>query len=351
MDEKKEDALKKDIEAILFAAGRKVELDEILQLTKENDKNKVEDALQELKKEYDSSDSPMFVIQEGDGWKMTVKERYLGVVKDVAPHTELNKALLETLAIIAWKQPVYQSDVIKIRGSTAYEHIRDLVDMGFITKVKEGRSYILKPSTRFFDYFDLPSREAVKEVFKDVELSDAEKRKELGVSEEEQMKIDDSEKLGNLQIYEKSDSKELQEAVENAEDKMETEKLGKLEVFEESEEGDAEEDTEESESPEADEAVEEDSEMSSDEDRTKRIVNDLMEEESEDTGAEDSGSQETDPGISSWSDDSDEEAVKKKSRLAKELEEFAGIGDEENKEDAEEQQEEESQDDSDKDEE
>jgi segregation and condensation protein B len=117
MEEGKEGKdLKKDVEAILFAAGRKVSLEEMGELLKEKDTKKIKQSLAELKKEYDDSDSPMFVIEEGDGWKMTVKERYLGVVKDVAPHTELNKALLETLAIVAWKQPVLQADVIRIHN-------------------------------------------------------------------------------------------------------------------------------------------------------------------------------------------------------------------------------------------
>ncbi|MCX6706957.1 MAG: SMC-Scp complex subunit ScpB, partial [Candidatus Woesearchaeota archaeon] len=198
-----ENNLKKEIEAILFAAGRMVELDEIARLCKE-DKNKIEPLLKELKADYEKSDSPMFLIQEGNGWKMTVREKYLGVVKEVATHTELNKALLETLAIVAWKQPVMQADVVKIRGSTTYEHISALVEMGFITKIKHGRSFVLKPSTRFFDYFDLPSKEAVKEVFKDIELSDSDKRKRLGEKSGDQKKIDDVAGTGSnedVEVY------------------------------------------------------------------------------------------------------------------------------------------------------
>ncbi|MFC1753143.1 SMC-Scp complex subunit ScpB [Thermoproteota archaeon] len=297
MEEQKEGtSLKKQIEAILFAAGRKVELEEILRLTK-NEEASVKPTLEELKRDYESSDSPMFLIQEGTGWKMTVREKYLGLVKDVAPHTELNKALLETLAIIAWKQPVMQADVIKIRGSSAYEHIRDLGEMGFLTKIKQGRSFVLKPSTRFFDYFDLPSREAVKEVFKDVELDDTEKRKDMGETTEEQQKIEgdidtyepgekqdiseaeegmEEEKLGQLPVYEKGNEKDYEKAVEDAEQNIDTEKLGKLDVFEEPSE---EEIPETQAVPEEQEPEEEEPELESDEEKTKQIVDDLMKDE------------------------------------------------------------------------
>jgi len=330
MEEQKEGKdLKKEIEAILFAAGRKVSLDEIMQLCKEKDKGKVERALQDLKEYYSESDSPMFLVQEGDGWKMTVKEKYLGLVKDVAPHTELNRALLETLAIIAWKQPVLQSDVIKIRGSTAYEHIRDLVEMGFITKVKHGRSYVLKPSSRFFDYFDLPSKESVKEIFKDVEVYDTEKRKELGEKSEEQKKIEgmETDNLGKLRVYE--EQKEKSGEVEKAENEMETEKIGKLEVYSEKEDsGEKEEETEkaaETEEPEENEIEEKEETHETAEEKTEHIVEKLMHEKGKQEGEVPESFTESQEDIA----EEQAEESEKKRRLSKELEEFAGLGSEE----------------------
>ncbi|MBU0536563.1 MAG: SMC-Scp complex subunit ScpB [Nanoarchaeota archaeon] len=338
MEQEKEGNLRKEVEAILFAAGRKVELDEILKHTGENDPKKVEDTLKELKGDYEASDSPMFVIQEGTGWKMTVKEKYLGVVKDVAPHTELNKALLETLAIIAWKQPIFQADVIKVRGGSAYEHIRDLVDMGFITKIKHGRSFILKPSTRFFDYFDLPTKEAVKEVFKDIELADTEKRRELGENVEEQQKIgDQEERLGNLELYEEHGNQEDAQEINKAEEELETEKLGGLEVFEEKEEEETTEEPKETE--------QEESELKTEEEKTKHIVEELMHERKKPSYIE----EETEDNTSEESSDNpkEEEKTKERRKLSKELEEFAGL----DKEDKEEKTEENSEDNSGKQEE
>ncbi len=333
--EKEGEKLKKEIEAILFAAGRKVSFEEIEKLCREDDRKKIQAALNELKDDYNKSDSPIFLIGEGDGWKMTVKERYLGLVKDVAPHTELNKALLETLAIIAWKHPVYQSDVVKIRGSTAYEHIKELVEMGFITKVKQGRSYILRLSTRFFDYFDLPDKESVKELFSGVESADIEKRREMGADTEEQKRIDESaqqtpkgaeggSESGKLETYteeEYQSSREKEKEIEKAEDMMETKKLGQLEVYEKPEE--KKEDVEEY----AEEGVEEAEAEDEREENKGPSFDDLMEEKEE--GAE-SGQAEEYPGEAEEApretdEKQGEEQEKGKGRISKELEEFAGL--------------------------
>ena len=72
------------------------------------------------------------------------------------PDTEMTKSVMETLAVIAWKQPIIQADVIKIRTNKAYEHIKELVGMGFVTSEKFGRTKKLKLTQKFLDYFDHP---------------------------------------------------------------------------------------------------------------------------------------------------------------------------------------------------
>jgi chromosome segregation and condensation protein ScpB len=83
----------KKIEAILFAVGRAISEQEISELTQEN-KNEVHEALVELKKQYESRDAPLLIVQEGDSWKLTVHEKYVNVVHQITPHTELSKAML-----------------------------------------------------------------------------------------------------------------------------------------------------------------------------------------------------------------------------------------------------------------
>ena len=77
--------------------------------------------------------------------------------------TELPKAVLETVAVIAWKAPVLQSEIIKIRNNKAYDHIKELVESGFIAKEKSSRSYKIKLTQKFFDYFDIDSVKKLKQ--------------------------------------------------------------------------------------------------------------------------------------------------------------------------------------------
>ncbi len=160
------DELKKQAEAVLFAAGDRIELNDIARLCKTSPNN-VKNALNELKKAYKNNDSGLMVVDDGIFWKITVREAYIPLVQQINPRTELDRTTIETLAVIAWKSPILQSDVIKTRTNKAYDHIKELVDSGFLVKQRHGRSYILRLSKKFFDYFDLSDKEDIKNRFKD----------------------------------------------------------------------------------------------------------------------------------------------------------------------------------------
>lgn len=64
---------------------------------------------------------------------------------------------LRTLSVIALKEPIRQTDLKELRGSTAYEHVQELVEKGLISKTrdKNGRSFNLKTTPKFKEYFKL----------------------------------------------------------------------------------------------------------------------------------------------------------------------------------------------------
>ncbi|HLD97272.1 MAG TPA: SMC-Scp complex subunit ScpB [Candidatus Nanoarchaeia archaeon] len=163
--ESKQRDLTKQLEAILFASGRKMSVEEISRLCRTT-VAAVQQHLQELKSDYELKDSSLLLMDESDGWKLTVREQYTPVVQKIVADTELTKTMIETLAVIAWKAPVLQASVIKIRTNKAYDHIAALDKSGFIAREKHGRSQMIKLTERFFKYFDLKSQEEVKEKFK-----------------------------------------------------------------------------------------------------------------------------------------------------------------------------------------
>ena len=149
-----EDYLKK-IEAILFTTGSFLSLEEISRMCEIGSIGYVQELLDQLKKNYQEKNGSLEVIQEGDKWKLALKKEYLSVTEKLLTESEFNKPIQETLAVIAYKQPVLQSDIIKVRGNTAYDHIKLLKEQEFILSEKKGRTRVLRLTSKFYEYFDV----------------------------------------------------------------------------------------------------------------------------------------------------------------------------------------------------
>ena len=195
--------LKLKIEAVLFAVGKEISPEKIASLT-ESEIVQVEEQLVILQTEYAQRDHSLQINHREDGmWKLTVRDAYIPLVSSIVESTEIDGALMQTLAVIAWKYPIVQSEIIKLRGSGAYEHMSNLVEQGFVAKEKFGRTYKVKLSQKFFEYFDLPSEEA-KEAF--LKLVPAEVLQEAEAVEKEHdeverlIELEDKKKVGKGEI-------------------------------------------------------------------------------------------------------------------------------------------------------
>ncbi|HEY9718228.1 MAG TPA: SMC-Scp complex subunit ScpB, partial [Trichormus sp.] len=95
-------------------------------------------------------------LADDNGYIIQVKDEYSSLINEFAP-LEVPLALLRTLSAIAIKQPVQQSEIIKIRGAGAYDHIRELMIRELIIKkdADEGRSPLLSTTKKFQEYFRL----------------------------------------------------------------------------------------------------------------------------------------------------------------------------------------------------
>jgi segregation and condensation protein B len=114
--------------------------------------------LQDLSYKY--KDSGIEIVNKEELWKMDVAKEYVGIVNKLATgNAEFTKAEQETLAIIAYKQPIKQSIVIKIRGNKAYDHIKNFVSMGLLNKKRTGHTSELSLKDEFYDYFNLSKGE------------------------------------------------------------------------------------------------------------------------------------------------------------------------------------------------
>ncbi|MEM4756336.1 MAG: SMC-Scp complex subunit ScpB [Candidatus Woesearchaeota archaeon] len=149
--------LKNKLKAILFASGKRLSLEDITKLVKKRDLRPVLFALRELQQEYNTNQHEPLILLDEDQWlwRLTLKEKYVPVVENLVTQTELPKTEIETLAVIAWKAPVTQAEVIRVRTNKAYQHIKTLEEQGFITSEKYGRTRLLKITQKFYEYFDI----------------------------------------------------------------------------------------------------------------------------------------------------------------------------------------------------
>jgi len=146
--------LKEKIEAVLFVTRSAMKVSQIAEVLGEDDEI-VENALLELMFDYSSRESALEIDDE-NGYIIQVKSEYKEIVERLCP-VDLKPAVLKTLTVVALKQPIRQSALKDLRGSTAYEHVGELVEKGFIsrTRDKNGRSYNLRTTQKFSEYFKL----------------------------------------------------------------------------------------------------------------------------------------------------------------------------------------------------
>lgn len=147
--------LKSRIEAVLFTTAQALSVHDIAEILEEESDEIVEEALLELIMDYSSRDGALEIDDE-NGYILQVKEEHMDIVEKLCP-VELKPAVLRTLSVIALKEPIRQTDLKELRGSNAYEHVQELVDKGLISKTKDknGRSYNLKTTPKFAEYFKL----------------------------------------------------------------------------------------------------------------------------------------------------------------------------------------------------
>lgn len=138
------------VEAALFATGTPLSAKDIGHIVGE-DSRKVKKAIEILIERYERQEGALEIGLE-DGYILQVKSMYSRVIEALVP-LELTQGVVRTLSVIALKQPLIQSDLIDLRGASAYDHVKDLLEKGLIIKEPEGRSFILRTSPKFDGLF------------------------------------------------------------------------------------------------------------------------------------------------------------------------------------------------------
>ncbi len=166
---------KNKIEAVLFTTGRFMDVEEIARVCGIGSVGYVKEILDKLVKEYEEREGALCIVNEGSKYKLNIKKEYGYLANKLVSSSEFDNTTTKTLAVIAYKQPVLQSEIIKIRGNKAYDHIRFLKESEMIIAEKSGRTRLLKLSQKFYDYFDT-AEEKFKEEFKNIKVLKSENK-------------------------------------------------------------------------------------------------------------------------------------------------------------------------------
>ena len=176
------------LEAIVYLAKEPVSLDDIHAALPEIDRSEIQEQLNEMVERYQASGHGIEIREVAGGYRFSTKpehhETLKHFLKSQIPPTRLSLAALETLAVIAYKQPVTVPEIQEIRGVHATSVIKTLLDKKFIATAgrKEvlGRPILYKTTKEFLVHFglsdvgELPSMEEFEELIKTQAAAEAE---------------------------------------------------------------------------------------------------------------------------------------------------------------------------------
>lgn len=169
------------LESVLFAVGEEgLDITQITEIM-EIDEEKVKELIGTLIKKYESDDSGIELKLLGNKYKLTTKSEnseYLKKLTDTVSNT-LSKSALETLAIIAYNEPITRVQIDEIRGVNSSQMVRNLLSKGFIEDDGKsdmpGKPILYKTTNHFLDYFGLSTKEELPKInMEDIEVLDDE---------------------------------------------------------------------------------------------------------------------------------------------------------------------------------
>ena len=178
--------MKAVLEGLLFVVGEDgltlEQIEEVLEISKDEAK----DLVAELKKDYEDESRGIRIDFLGNRFKLTTKEEHKEYYKKLIENpitNKLSQAALETLAIIAYNEPITRVKVDNLRGVGSTQLMRKLVAKGFIKESGRsdlpGRPILYETTNEFLDYFGLSSIDDLPDMNKFIEKSEEEPSEEL----------------------------------------------------------------------------------------------------------------------------------------------------------------------------
>jgi len=165
------------LEALILSSPEPLPVRKIAEIVQDITPTEISKAVDELNNRYLTTDASFRIRKVANGYQFFVTENYAGYVEELFTRKKtqrLTRAALETLAIIAYRQPVTRVDIEMIRGVSSDSAIRTLLERKFITLAGRaktiGRPLLYSTTDEFLKYFgldslgDLPRMEEIEEL-------------------------------------------------------------------------------------------------------------------------------------------------------------------------------------------
>ena len=223
------DDVKNIIESLLFVADEPLTIDRFKKIIAGAETKEVREALEELTTDYETRQGGFFLNHVAGGYQIRTRPEYMEWIKRLLQPKpmRLSKAALETLAIIAYKQPVIRSDVEHIRGVDCGGVLRVLLERKFIRvlgrKEIAGRPLIYATTKRFLEVFDLKNLKDLPTPKEIEEFGSALSENMNVTGDENELKAEGTSETEDTEIETSEDAAEPEPAVENPQPSMEAE--------------------------------------------------------------------------------------------------------------------------------
>ena len=145
------------VEAVLFSAGRPLtvpDMEESTGIPRED----IRQAVKKLRRMYQNRKTALEINKIGRKYSLQLSQEYNQYGMKLMDE-DIPKPILKTAALIAYYQPVKQSELKKMIGSQIYEHVDKLQDMDLILVERDGRTYSIRTSPKFQEYFGLEAKD------------------------------------------------------------------------------------------------------------------------------------------------------------------------------------------------
>ena len=224
--------LNKIVEALLFASREPVDSKKIAKIIRKVSKREeadqelcsvkyteIDEVIEKLNKGYDRKKSPYLIQERSTGWRIYTRIDYASYIRELFPDqkpTRLSAPALETLAIVAYRQPITKAAIEAVRGVNVDGVLQSLIERGLVSIAGRsdlpGKPFLYETSSNFLEHFgiknveDLPNSAELRSVDLPQPESEKENDEQLSLSEVAKDSQNESEPTENEDEKDRNDS-------------------------------------------------------------------------------------------------------------------------------------------------